>query len=173
MAEIQFVLRTVTYNVGNYLNMNTQSSSVRRMIYPIQWYTVLLVSTEIHESKHIFTVIGLVHGPWMRCYLSPWKSWPHLLGNIYSFSWELEFYQRSRGVDRSTKCLFLKQSVIPLAHSRGYYGKRESRNLHSASGGLIWVKELGGDKIVWCGPKLTMHEKRHPWARQITPAIPH
>ena len=41
MAEIQSLLGTVTYNVGNYLNLNTHSSSVRRTVYPIQWHTVV------------------------------------------------------------------------------------------------------------------------------------
>jgi len=59
----KFLLGTVTYNVGNYLNVNTQCSSVRRTVCPIQWHTVLLVCPDLHGSKQIFEEIDLLHGP--------------------------------------------------------------------------------------------------------------
>jgi hypothetical protein len=57
------------------------------------------------------------------------RIWKHLFILV-----EVEFYLRSRGcvVD-----LYLKQSVIPLAHSSGLYWNRELLGLCSSSGGLI------------------------------------
>lgn len=53
MAEIQFLLRTVAYNVGSYLNMNTQSPSVRRSTVSsgIQCYWSLTIYT--NQNKYL------------------------------------------------------------------------------------------------------------------------
>jgi len=62
-GQDKFLLGTVTYNVGSYLNMNTQCTSVRRTVYAFQCHTVLLVCPDLYESKQTFKEIDLLHGP--------------------------------------------------------------------------------------------------------------
>jgi hypothetical protein len=135
------------------------------LLHPVTYSVTGLYGSK--RIKQILIVIGLLHGPWTKRYLSQWKSWPRVTGNIYLFILsEVEFYLRSRGCVMD---LYLKQSVIPLTHSSGSYGNRELRGLcilHL----VVWFewKSFVMIKLSDVAQRSVTHEHR-----SNTPAMPH